>query len=67
MEDVLIEKVRLLWISCEEALEDMDVLYDHKRYRACVGRAYYAMFYGASAFGVDLCQIGDGWEMDKDE
>ena len=38
-----------LLILSEQDLETAQLLLDNKRYRACISRAYYAMYYGTQA------------------
>lgn len=41
--------VEQLLLRAEEDLETAQLLLDNRRYRVCISRAYYAMFYGVQA------------------
>lgn len=41
--------VSQLVMLAEQELETAQLLLDHERYRACISRAYYAMYYGTQA------------------
>jgi len=48
------QEVKAYMRLSEEALESAHLLYDNHKFRDCVSRAYYSMFYTAKAL---LCEI----------
>jgi uncharacterized protein (UPF0332 family) len=48
------QEIRAYLKLSDEALESAQLLYDNQKYRDCVSRAYYSMFYMAKAL---LCNV----------
>jgi uncharacterized protein (UPF0332 family) len=44
-----VSSVSQLVMLAEQELETAQLLLDHERYRACISRAYYVMYYGTQA------------------
>jgi uncharacterized protein (UPF0332 family) len=44
-----VRSVSQLAMLAEQELETAQLLLDHERYRACISRAYYVMYYGTQA------------------